>query len=160
MFRELEPIVKSTMIQILISSEGDKMRVMVMPKAVEGQNPALSAPLSLLGTSAELDEKLPEILTNYTECRQSLEDSLANVKLVMDAAKQDAMDKAKAKPAPAKSSHAKSAGNAISVDFANDDEENDGVDLTSDEPFEPPVASSTIAPSPKSQDTAELDLFS
>lgn len=149
MFRELEPIVKSTMIQILISSEGDKMRVMVMPKAVDGQNPALSAPLSLLGTSAELDEKLPEILTNYTECRQSLEDSLANVKLVMDAAKQDAMDKAKAK----------SAGNAISVDFANDDEENDGVDLTSDEPFEPPVSSSTVAPSPKSQDTAELDLF-
>lgn len=110
LFQSLQELSRSTHIVCMISGEGDDlMKVTVMPKpAKEGENPALSTPLQLVGTPRELDEKFAEVLTSYTASRTSLIESLAASQAVMDAAKKDATDKAakasqdSARTAPAK----------------------------------------------------------
>lgn len=151
MFVELMPLAKTTMIQMLISVEGDDMRVIVMPKAVEGQNPALCAPLSVLASPAELDEKLPGVLAGYVTSRQSLEDSLENVKLVMEQAKREEQAKATEKSSKAT---AKTATKATPAPATSSED----VDFSDDEPFEDeptPVVTSSAAKS----EAHECDLF-
>lgn len=96
LFRSLLKLTQSTTIACFISSEGDGlMKVTVMPKpGKEGENPALSTPLQLVGTPEELDEKFADVLSGYTASRISLAESLAAAQTVMDAAKKDATEKA------------------------------------------------------------------
>jgi PRTRC genetic system protein E len=149
MFKELAPIAHTTMIQILISGEENgQLRVNIMPKAIEGQNPALSTPLSLLATPEELDEQLPSILTGYVGTRQSLADSLESARIVMESAKKDALKKTtKAAASP------KAAAVADS----------DGVDLRDDEPFDEEtgddVGSHTASANSAAVKTDDLNLF-
>jgi len=150
MFKELAPLVQKSMLCIFISAEGDQLRVNILPKAVEGLNPALFTPLSVVASPDELDAKMPEILAGYANAHQSLEDSLENVKLVMEEAKRAAMDKSNAKPATGKK-----AGVASSVlEHANGNDE-----LGDDVPFgDAPVTATPVVAS-KKNDHAELDLF-
>lgn len=149
MFAELDLLVKSTTVQIIIAAEGDQMRVNVIPKAVDGQNPALSTPLSLVATPAELDEQFSELLTKYTGKRQSLAEQLENAELVMEAAQKEAQSKATAKPSKTKPAA------SISVNVASDVEDEEGLD----ENFgDAPKITPSAAPTPKAN-TVELDLF-
>lgn len=154
MFAELAILAKSTIFQIIIAAEGeDQLRVNVIPKAVEGQNPALSTPLSLVGTPAELDAEFLTHLTGYANKRLSLAEQLENTKLVMDAALKEAQEKAKAKPA----AKVKSAAPAASTTSAGDD------GLDDDQPFEDATAgvpTATVFSARKLNDSAEINLFS
>jgi PRTRC genetic system protein E len=105
LFKSLQDLSRSTQIVCIISSDPDgSMKVTVMPKpAKDGENPALSTPLQLVGTPEELDAQFAEVLTSYTATRTSLAESLAASQTVMEAAKKDATEKA-AKAASAKTS--------------------------------------------------------
>jgi len=106
LFNSLHELVKTTKIICFISSDGEQMKVTVLPKAAnESAPPALSTPLQLVGTPDELDSQFPEILKEYTETRTSLVNSLAASQAVMEAAKKEATDKA-AKVVSAKTSQA------------------------------------------------------
>lgn len=143
MFKELASIARTTMIQILISGEENgQLRVNIMPKAIEGQNPALSTPLSLLATPEELDEQLSSVLTGYVGTRQSLADSLESATIVMENAKKEAVKNAKA-PASQKSSVTASAG----------------VNLEEDEPFENESGGDQTTVPAKSAGSDDLNLF-
>lgn len=106
MFTELAPLAKSTTLNVIVTAEGENLRVIVMPKAAkEGENPALSTPLSLVGTPAELDAQFATIITGYTASRTSLEEALLASQTVMEAAKKDSVSaaaKKTTKAAPAK----------------------------------------------------------
>lgn len=106
LFKSLQELAKSTQIFCTITSiEDDQLKVIVMPKpAKDGENPALSTPLQLVGTPEELDEQFAEVLSNYTASRTSLAESLSASQTIMDAAKKEATDSV-AKVASAKTSH-------------------------------------------------------
>lgn len=105
-FRSIKNLAKTTQLMLVISDGNeDTLKVTVMPKAAkEGENPALSTPLQLVGTPEELDEKFAEILSGYTASRTSLEESLTASQTVMEAAKKEATEKA-AKAASGKIVH-------------------------------------------------------
>lgn len=107
MFKELHPLIKQTRLLILVSAEGDLLRVNITPKSSEGENPALSTPLSLLAIPEELDAQLPEILTEYTGAHMDLRTSLNNAIAQIGEAKAGPGKKPEAKPAAAKKSDAK-----------------------------------------------------
>lgn len=95
MFKELHEMVKTTALTILVSDAGDGLlSVAVLPKGKEGQNPALSTPLSLTGTPEEMDAELPAVLSRYVGGRNSLAQSLETSLAVMDAAKKAVQDEA------------------------------------------------------------------
>ncbi len=94
MFKGLHGLAKSTDLQLSITSQGDTLRVVVIPKAKEGANAALSTPLVLEATPQELDEKFAETLFKYTASRKSLEETLAETTAFMAAAGKDAKDAA------------------------------------------------------------------
>jgi PRTRC genetic system protein E len=132
LFQSLQELSQSTTIACFISSEGDGlMKVTVMPKpGKEGENPALSTPLQLVGTPEELDEKFAEVLTSYTASRTSLLESLAASQAVMDAAKKDATEKAakavsgKVSQTTARTSPAKTPAVSDMVDGVGESEDN------------------------------------
>lgn len=112
MFKELAELARTTTLSLLISSVSDtEMKVLVIPKAKEGANSALSTPLELIATPEELDEKLGGILTQYTTNRKTLEQSLEENRLYMEA-------QAKTAQKPAKSITAESSVKPPSVDDA------------------------------------------
>ncbi len=130
MFTELKEMAKSTSINIMISAEPEeKLRVIVMPKAAkEGENPALSTPLSLVGTPEELDEKFASIITGYTASRTSLAESLSAAQAVMEAAKADAAKTAAKKTASKPTEKAKPSA-ATTSDSEPDEEKESEIDL-------------------------------
>lgn len=109
MFKQLAEIAKSTSIHLIITTSGEaELKVMVLPQSKEGADPALCQPLILTASPEELDEKFVSVLTEYKVARKSLEETLEEAKLVMDAAGKAAQKsataatkQAAAKPAPA-----------------------------------------------------------
>lgn len=126
LFKSLQDLSRSTQIVCIISSDTDSlMKVTVMPKpAKDGENPALSTPLQLVGTPEELDAQFAEVLTSYTATRTSLAESLAASQTVMEAAKKDATEKA-AKVASAKTSTPATGAAAPRTESVSDEESGD-----------------------------------
>lgn len=121
MFKQLAEIAKSTSVHLIITSVSDTdLKVLVLPQAKEGVNPALCQPLILTASPDELDEKFVSILTEYSNARKSLEETLEETKLVMEAAGKTAREAATtatkkatanpATPAPAQAATATEAG--------------------------------------------------
>lgn len=102
MFKELHPLVRRTTLHILLSAEGDLLRVNITPKAIEGDNPALATPISLLASPEELDAELATILAGYTDAHLDLRASLEIAKTAMTEGKPAAKPADKAKPEKAK----------------------------------------------------------
>jgi len=69
MFIELTPILKERMVMITASDIGNGfLRVNVIPKALgTDDSPALTAPLTITGTAAELDRDLAAQLASFSE---------------------------------------------------------------------------------------------
>jgi len=126
LFKSLQDLSRSTQIVCIISRDTDSlMKVIVMPKpAKEGENPALSTPLQLVGTPEELDEKFAEVLAGYTATRTSLAESLAASQTVMEAAKKEATEKA-AKVVSAKTSKSAPQATTAKNPSASDEESGD-----------------------------------
>jgi len=100
MFVELMPLLAGRTVVITVAREDDRtLRVNVIPRLNEGENPALSTPLSYTGTPEELDTELGKHLTKYVECHTQLGSTLAQAKAEMEAAAKTARDEARKKSA-------------------------------------------------------------
>ncbi|MGH9772524.1 MAG: PRTRC system protein E [Candidatus Acidiferrales bacterium] len=99
MFTELMPLLADRTVLITVARESDTtVRATVVPRrAKEGENAALTTPLSLVGTPEELDRDLARILAEYTETHQRLSTTLAQAKAEMEAAAKAAQEEAKRK---------------------------------------------------------------
>ena len=102
MFKELAPLLQQRSLVILANPlEGDTLRVIVMPKRLnESENAALSTPVSITGTPAELDEQLASTLTQFVGAHLDLKNTLEIAKEEMAQAAKAARQGSKSKTAP------------------------------------------------------------
>ena len=100
MFVELMPLLAGRTVMITVVREDDKtLRVNVIPttKPGENENPALTTPLSYIGTPEELDAELGKQLASYVECHTQLSSTLAQAKTEMEAAAKAAQEEVRKK---------------------------------------------------------------
>lgn len=109
MFKELAPYLRQRAVLLTVTHiEDDQIRVNVIPqKLKDGENAALTTPLTVTGTADELDLELPTTLVNFVSAHLELRNTLDRAKAEMDAAAKtaqaDARSKSKTaatKPAP------------------------------------------------------------
>ena len=97
MFIELMPLLKERTLLITVARIDAKLKVNVIPaKAKEGEDEALTTPLSYTGSPEELDRELGQHLASYVDSHLALGSTLAEAKAEMDAAAKAARQKAKA----------------------------------------------------------------
>jgi PRTRC genetic system protein E len=99
MFKELMPLVANRTLLITVARESDTtIRATVIPKRMcDGENPALTTPLTFTGAPEELDQEFPRALAEYVEAHQHLSTTLAQAKSEMEAAAKAAEEEAKRK---------------------------------------------------------------
>jgi PRTRC genetic system protein E len=148
LFHTLHELAAGGIVMLTVSREGaTELRVNVVPKTADKDNPSLAEPLSVIGTPDELDHGIAEQLTGYHEARQGLRSNLDKTKAEMDAAAKKAADEAKAR-AKARTG-GKPAGPAAATatpgtPAATDDDDGGADDDTKDDPA--PAAAATAAP--------------
>ena len=99
MFKELVPILRNRAVLMTATALGDdQIRVNVVPKKMkDGDNDALTTPLSVTGTAEELDTQLAAILVGYVASHLQMKNALEKAKSEMDAATKTAQAEARAK---------------------------------------------------------------
>lgn len=99
MFQQLVPLLHHRSVLLTVTSlEDDQIRVNVMPKKLkEGDNTALTTPMSFTGTAAELDEQLPDSIVSFVASHLELKNTLARAREEMDAAAKAAQEEARNK---------------------------------------------------------------
>ena len=96
MFAELMPLLKERTLLITVARVDEKVRVNVIPaKVKEGEDQALTTPLSFTGSAEELDSELGRHLASYVDSHLALGSTLAAAKAEMDAAAKAARQKVK-----------------------------------------------------------------
>lgn len=109
MFKELAPYLRQRAVLLTVTHlEEDQIRVNIIPQKVrDGENTALTTPLTVTGTAEELDRDLPSTLVNFVGAHLGLKNTLDRAKADMDAAAKAAQAEARsksksagAKPAP------------------------------------------------------------
>jgi PRTRC genetic system protein E len=106
-FAELMPLLKERTLLITVARVDEKVKVNVIPaKMKDGEDQALTTPLSFTGSAEELDSELGRHLASYVDAHIALGSTLAEAKAEMDAAAKVARQKAKttqsaSKPDPA-----------------------------------------------------------
>ena len=106
MFVELMPLLKQRTLLITVARIDENLKINVIPtKAKEGEDEALTTPLSFTGSPEELDRELGKHLASYVNSHLALGSTLAEAKAEMDAAAKAARQKTKtehaiSKPAP------------------------------------------------------------
>ena len=101
MFVELMPLLKDRTLLLTIAQVGEKVKVNVIPaKVKEGEDQALTTPLSYTASPEELDAELGKHLASYVDAHLALGSNLAEAKAEMDAAAKAARQKAKATQVP------------------------------------------------------------
>ena len=98
MFVELMPLLKERTLLITIARlEEKQLKVNVIPtKAKEGEDQALTTPLSYTGSPEELDAELGKHIASYVDSHVQLGSTLAEAKAEMEAAAKAARQKVKA----------------------------------------------------------------
>lgn len=99
MFKELAPLLRHRAVLFTVSHvEDDKFRVNVIPKKVsDGENDALSTPVSVTGTVEDLDRELPETLLHFVSSHLALKNTLERAKVEMEEASKTARAEARKK---------------------------------------------------------------
>lgn len=102
MFKELAPYLRQRAVLLTVTHiEDDQIRVNVIPqKLKDGENAALTTPLTVTGTADELDNELPTTLVNFVSSHLQLRNTLDRAKAEMDAAAKTAKAEARSKTAP------------------------------------------------------------
>jgi PRTRC genetic system protein E len=106
-FVELMPLLKERTLLITVARVDEKVKVNVIPaKVKEGEDQALTTPLSFTGSAEETDSELGRYLASYVDSHLALGSTLAEAKAEMDAAAKAARQKVKttqqaSKPDPA-----------------------------------------------------------
>jgi PRTRC genetic system protein E len=96
MFVELTPLLKERTLLITVARVDQKVKVNVIPaKVKEGEDHALTTPLSFTGSAEELDSELGRHLVSYVDSHLALGSTLAEAKAEMDAAAKAARQKVK-----------------------------------------------------------------
>jgi PRTRC genetic system protein E len=99
MFQQLVQLLRQRSVLLTVTSlEDDQIRVNVIPKKLkEGENSALTTPMSFTGTAAELDEQLPDAIVSFVASHLELKNTLARAKEEMDTAAKAAQEEARNK---------------------------------------------------------------
>ena len=86
MFVELMPLLKERTLLITVARVDERVKVNVIPaKVKEGEEHALTTPLSFTGSAEELDSELGRHLVSYVDSHLALGSTLAEAKAEMDA---------------------------------------------------------------------------
>ncbi len=101
MFKELAPLLRHRAVLFTVSHvEDDKFRVNVIPKKIsDGENDALSTPVSVTGTVEDLDRELPQTLLHFVSSHLELKNTLERAKAEMEEASKAARAEARKKSA-------------------------------------------------------------
>ena len=99
MFQQLVPLLRQRSVLLTVTAlEEDQIRVNVLPKKLaDGENAALTTPMSFTGTAAELDAQLPDAIVSFVASHLGLKNALDCAKEEMAAAAKAAQDEAKNK---------------------------------------------------------------
>jgi len=99
MFKELAPYLRQRAVLLTVTHiEDDQIRVNVIPqKLKDGENAALTTPLTVTGTADELDRHLPATLVNFVSAHVQLRNTLDRAKAEMDAAAKTAQAEARSR---------------------------------------------------------------
>ena len=99
MFKELVPYLRHRAVMMTVTHLAeDQIRVNVIPKKLEeGENEALTTPVSITGTAEELDQDLPSTLVSFVSAHLQLKNSLEKAKAEMGAATKTAQAEARSK---------------------------------------------------------------
>lgn len=96
MFLELMPLLKQRTLLITVARVDEKLKVNVIPaRTKEGQDQALTTPLSCTGSAEELDAELGKQLVSYVEAHLELTSTSAVAKAEMEAAAKAARQRVK-----------------------------------------------------------------
>ena len=144
MFVELMPLLAGRTVMIAVARVDDRtLRINVIPtKTSEGENAALTTPLSYTGTPEELDRDLGKQVASYVEAHQQLGSTLAQVKAEMDAAAKAAQEEVKRKAAERNKKEP-------------DSKTEKAATPTSQPADPPPAASMTLFPAPETTAAAQ-----
>ncbi len=120
MFKELVPILRSRAVVMTATAlDDDQIRVNIVPKKMkDGDNDALTTPLSVTGTAEELDAQLGPTLVGFVASHLQMKNALEKAKADMDAATKAAQAEARAKaksPASKTPTKAEAAPAAVAV---------------------------------------------
>jgi PRTRC genetic system protein E len=104
MFQQLVPLLRQRSVLLTVTSlEEDQIRINVLPKKLaDGENAALTTPMSFTGTAAELDAQLPDAIVSFVASHLELKNTLGRAKEEMAAAAKAAQDEARNKSKTAK----------------------------------------------------------
>ncbi len=99
MFKELAPYLRQRAVLLTVTHiEDDQIRVNVIPqKLKDGENAALTTPVTVTGTAEELDRELPATLVNFVSSHLELKNTLERAKSEMETAAKTAQAEARAK---------------------------------------------------------------
>ena len=99
MFKEIAPYLRQRAVLLTVTHlEEDQIRVNVIPqKLKDGENAALTTPLTITGTGDELDRDLPATLVDFVSAHLQLKNTLDRAKAEIDAAAKAAHAEARSK---------------------------------------------------------------
>jgi PRTRC genetic system protein E len=99
MFKELLPVLRDRAVLLTVTLvETDQIRVNVVPKKLkDGDNDALTTPLSVTGTAEDLDAELSSTIVGFVGSHLQMKNTLEKAKAEMDAASKTAQAEARAK---------------------------------------------------------------
>ena len=99
MFKELAPYLRQRAVLLTVTHlEEDQIRVNVIPQKIkDGENGALTTPLTVTGTAQELDQELPSSLIGFVSAHLQLKNTLEKAQAEIDAAAKVAKAEASAK---------------------------------------------------------------
>ena len=99
LFAQLEPLLAHRAVLITVSKiEGDRLQVNICPRQLkDGENPALTVPLCVTGTAAELDADLVPQISRFVASHIGLNSNLAAIEKEIAEAEKSAREEAKKK---------------------------------------------------------------
>jgi PRTRC genetic system protein E len=99
MFKELAPYLRQRAVLMTVTHmEDEQIRVNIVPKKLkDGENAALTTPLTITGSAEELDQVLPATVINFVSAHLELKNTLEQAKAEMDAAAKEAQAEARKK---------------------------------------------------------------
>jgi PRTRC genetic system protein E len=99
MFKELLPVLRDRAVLLTVTLvDADQIRVNIVPKNLkDGDNDALTTPLSVTGTAEDLDAELSTTIISFVGSHLQMKNTLEKAKAEMDAASKAAHAEQRAK---------------------------------------------------------------
>src|SRR5664279_6305990 len=99
MFKELLPVLRDRAVLLTVTLiNADQIRVNIVPKKLkDGDNDALTTPLSVTGTAENLDAELSTTIVGFVGSHLQMKNTLEKAKAEMEAASRTAQAEARSK---------------------------------------------------------------